>query len=99
MALRAKSTEAICEGVRPAANAFAFSVTRSHRLGCVEAGLQMMEKIRVCAGRFHLTSSWPSILFAELTNAVSVCYEENFYLPHGHLFCDDLWLPKGRFGR
>ena len=47
MALCAKSTEAICEGVRPAANAFTFSVTRSHRLGCVEAGLQMMEKIRV----------------------------------------------------
>jgi hypothetical protein len=33
------------EGVRPAANAFTFSVTRSHRLGCVEAGLQMMKKI------------------------------------------------------
>jgi hypothetical protein len=47
VALCAKSTEAICKGVRPAANAFAFSVTRSHRLGCVEAGLQMMEKIRV----------------------------------------------------
>jgi hypothetical protein len=41
-----QSTEAILKGVRPAANAFSFSVTRSHRLGCVE-GLQMMEKIRV----------------------------------------------------
>jgi len=30
----------------PAVNAFTFSVTPSHRLGCVEAGLQMM-KIRV----------------------------------------------------
>jgi len=47
VALCAKSTEAICEGVRPAANAFTFSVTRSHRLDCVEAGLQKMEKIRV----------------------------------------------------
>jgi hypothetical protein len=45
VALCVKSTEAICKGVRPAANAFTFSVTLSHRVGCVEAGLQMMEKI------------------------------------------------------
>src|SRR5215211_2280893 len=48
-------TDAIGKRVRIAANAFIFSVNRSHRLGCAEEGLQMMENsveeiksIRLC---------------------------------------------------
>ena len=43
VALCATAPRRFGKRVRIAANAFIFSVNRSHRLGCAEEGLQMME--------------------------------------------------------
>ena len=74
--------QGIWKGVRPAANAF--SVARSHRLGCVEAGLLALD--------FHFfvrISQYP----------IYLDMKQNIYPFDDHLFRDDLLLSKTRFSR